>query len=49
CETRIKRARRKLAKKGYNTDNLWLAWCSAADGPKFANTMRDMVKQLGLS
>ena len=48
CETRIKRARKKLAKKGYNTDNLWLAWCSAADGPKFANTMRDMVKQLGL-
>jgi len=48
CETRIKRARKKLAKKGYDTDNLWLAWCSAADGPKFANTMRDMVKQLGL-
>lgn len=48
CETRIKRARRKLAKKGYDTDNLWLAGCSAADGPKFANTMRDMVKQLGL-
>ena len=48
CETRIKRARKKLAKKGYDMDNLWLAWCSAADGPKFANTMRDMVKQLGI-
>jgi len=48
CETRIKRARKKLAKKGYNADNLWLAWCSAADGPKFANVMRDMVKDLGI-
>ena len=48
CEARIKRARKKLTKKGYNADNLWLTWCSAADGPKFANTMRDMVKQLGL-
>ena len=48
CESRIKRARKKLAKKGYNADNLWLTWCSAADGPKFANVMRDMVKGLGL-
>jgi heterodisulfide reductase subunit A len=48
CEIRIKRARKKLAKKGYNPDNLWLTWCSAADGPKFANTMREMVNQLGL-
>lgn len=48
CESRIKRARKKLAKKGYNADNLWLTWCSAADGPKFANVMRDMVKELGL-
>ena len=48
CESRIKRARKRLAKKGYNADNLWLTWCSAADGPKFANVMRDMVKELGL-
>jgi heterodisulfide reductase subunit A2 len=48
CETRIKRARKKLAKKGYDADNLWLTWCSAADGPKFANTMREMAKQLNL-
>ncbi|MBW2616224.1 MAG: hydrogenase iron-sulfur subunit [Deltaproteobacteria bacterium] len=48
CETRIKRAKKKLTKKGYNADNLWLTWCSAADGPKFANVMRDMVKELGL-
>ncbi len=46
CETRIKRAKKKLAKKGYDADKLWLTWCSAADGPKFANTMRDMVKAL---
>jgi heterodisulfide reductase subunit A2 len=48
CEARIKRARKKLAKKGYNVDNLWLTWCSAADGPKFANVMREMVKELGI-
>jgi len=48
CEARINRARKKLAKKGYNADNLWLTWCSAADGPKFANAMRDMVKTLGI-
>jgi len=48
CETRIKRARKKLEKKGYDADKLWLSWCSAADGPKFAATMRDMVKELEL-
>ena len=48
AETRLKRAKRKLAKKGYDEDRLWNVWCSAADGPKFANTMRDMVKELGL-
>ena len=48
CETRIKRARKRLAKKGYDADKLWLTWCSAADGPKFANVMRDMVQKLGL-
>lgn len=49
CETRMKRARKKLAKKGYDPDRLWLLWCSAADGPKFANTMRQMAEQLGIS
>jgi len=48
CETRVKRAKGKLAKKGYDPDKLWNVWCSAADGPKFAQTMRKMVKQLGL-
>ena len=49
CETRIKRARKKLTKKGYDADKLELTWCSAADGPKFANVMRNMAKRLGLA
>jgi heterodisulfide reductase subunit A len=48
AEERIKKAKRRLARKGYDPDRLWNIWCSAADGPKFANTMREMVKQLGL-
>ena len=48
AETRLKRTRKKLAKKGYDPEKLWNTWCSAADGPKFANVMRDMVKELGL-
>ena len=48
AETRLKRTRKKLAKKGYDPDKLWNTWCSAADGPKFANVMRDMAKELGL-
>jgi heterodisulfide reductase subunit A len=48
CETRMKRARRKLAKLGYDPDRLWNIWCSAADGPKFAKTMAQMVEALGL-
>lgn len=48
CETRVKRAKKKIAKQGYNPEKLWNIWCSAADGPKFAKTMRDMAKALGL-
>jgi heterodisulfide reductase subunit A len=48
CESRMNRAKKKLAKKGYDPDKLWVAWCSAADGPKFANIMREMVKALSL-
>ncbi|RPI74673.1 MAG: hydrogenase iron-sulfur subunit, partial [Desulfobacteraceae bacterium] len=48
CETRIKRAKKIIAKKGYDPEKLWNVWCSAADGPKFANTMRSMVKELKL-
>ncbi len=48
CEARVKRTKKKLEKQGYDAEKLWLTWCSAADGPKFANTMREMVKTLGL-
>ncbi len=48
AETRVKRTKRKLAKKGYDPERLWNLWCSAADGPKFARTMREMTESLGL-
>jgi heterodisulfide reductase subunit A len=48
AEARVKRARKKLARAGYDPAKLWNTWCSAADGPKFANTMCAMVKELGL-
>ncbi|NNG01336.1 MAG: hydrogenase iron-sulfur subunit [Desulfobacteraceae bacterium] len=48
AEKRVKRAKRKLAKQGFDPEKLWITWCSAADGPKFANTMRDMIKELDL-
>jgi heterodisulfide reductase subunit A len=48
AETRLKKTKKKLAKAGYDPDKLWNIWCSAADGPKFANTMRTMVKELRL-
>jgi len=48
CETRMKKVKKKLEKEGYDSDKLWVGWCSAADGPKFANMMREMVKQLHL-
>ena len=49
CEKRMKRAQKQLAKKGYDPDKLWNIWCSAADGPKFAKAMHDMVSELGLA
>ncbi len=48
CEARMERAKKKLSKKGYDPEKLWVGWCSAADGPKFANIMREMARQLGL-
>ncbi|MBI4880312.1 MAG: hydrogenase iron-sulfur subunit [Planctomycetes bacterium] len=49
CEKRMQRAQKQLAKKGYDPEKLWNIWCSAADGPKFAKAMRDMVERLGLA
>jgi heterodisulfide reductase subunit A len=48
AEKRLNRAKKRLAKAGHDPEKLWNIWCSAADGPKFANTMRSMVKDLGL-
>ena len=48
AEKRLKRSQKKLAKAGYDPEKLWSVWCSAADGPKFANTMRTMIKDLKL-
>ena len=48
AEKRLNRAKRRLAKAGHDPEKLWNIWCSAADGPKFANCMRSMVKDLGL-
>ncbi|NVM25826.1 MAG: FAD-dependent oxidoreductase [Desulfobacterales bacterium] len=48
AENRMERVKKTLARKGYDPERLWVLWCSAADGPKFANTMREMVKRLNL-
>lgn len=48
AEKRVKRARKRLERKGFDPDKLWNIWCSAADGPKFATTMRDMIRELNL-
>ena len=48
AETRLKRARKKLAKAGHDPEKLFNVWCSAADGPKFAGMMRRMVRELEL-
>lgn len=46
CERRMKKAKSRLKRKGYDPDKLWNIWCSAADGPKFAKAMHDMVAAL---
>lgn len=49
AEKRVNRTKKRLAKRGYDPDRLWNLWCSAADGPKFAKTMRDMAAALKLN
>ncbi|MHC4921893.1 MAG: hydrogenase iron-sulfur subunit [Planctomycetota bacterium] len=44
----MKRVKKRLARSGHDPDRLWNIWCSAADGPKFAKAMTDMVDALGL-
>ncbi|MBW1954316.1 MAG: hydrogenase iron-sulfur subunit [Deltaproteobacteria bacterium] len=48
AESRVRRMKKKLARSGYDPERLINVWCSAADGPKFAKTMKDMVKQFNL-
>jgi heterodisulfide reductase subunit A2 len=48
AEKRVNRARKKLAKEGFDPEKLRVTWCSAADGPKFAGVMRTMCKELDL-
>ena len=43
---RVERLWRKLEKKGINTERLQLAWISAAEGEKFASTIKKMQKIL---
>jgi len=48
AEKRMERAGKALTKNGFNPERLMVGWCSAADGPKFANIMRDMARKLNL-
>ncbi|MCX5810893.1 MAG: hydrogenase iron-sulfur subunit [Proteobacteria bacterium] len=48
AEKRMDRVKKNMPKKGFDPEKLWVGWCSAADGPKFANIMRDMAKKLNL-
>ncbi|RLF10118.1 MAG: CoB--CoM heterodisulfide reductase iron-sulfur subunit A family protein [Thermoprotei archaeon] len=48
CKERIEKLRPKLAQKGYDPEKLWTVWLSAADGPKFVATVKNMVEKLGL-
>ncbi len=48
AEKRMKRANKALLNRGYDPNKLWTVWLSAADGPKFAGIVRDMVKKFNL-
>jgi len=48
AEKRMDRVKKNMSRKGFDPERLWVGWCSAADGPKFANIMRDMAKKLNL-
>lgn len=43
---RVERLWRKLEKKGINKERLRLAWISAAEGEKFASTIKETQKIL---
>ena len=48
AEKRMERAKKALVNRGYDPNKLWMVWLSAADGPRFAGIVRDMVKKLSL-
>lgn len=48
CRDRMERVRKVLAKKGVDPKRLWTVWLSAADAPKFVETVKSMVEQLRL-
>jgi coenzyme F420-reducing hydrogenase delta subunit len=48
CKDRMERVKKVLSKKGVDTGKLWTVWLSAADGPKFVSTVKNMVKELGI-
>ncbi len=49
CRKRMEKLSRKLEKKGVDTGRLATAWLSAAQGRKFAKTVREFAEKLGLS
>jgi len=48
CKDRIERLKKKLSKKNIDTSKIWDVWLSAADGPKFVSTVKNMVEELNL-
>ncbi len=48
CKDRIERLKKKLSKKNIDTNKIWDVWLSAADGPKFVSTVKNMVQELKL-
>jgi heterodisulfide reductase subunit A len=48
CKERIERLKKKLSKKNIDISKIWDVWLSAADGPKFVATVKNMVEELNL-
>jgi heterodisulfide reductase subunit A len=48
CKERMEKLKRKMEKEGMDPNKLWTVWLSAADGPKFVKTVKNMVTELAL-
>jgi heterodisulfide reductase subunit A len=46
CRERMEKLSKRLARKGIAPERLWTVWLSAADGPKFVNTIRQMTTRV---